>query len=136
MALFGSKKNTDAAAEAPAKEKKAKAPAAKPAKAAKKTDAPAGGRDLSHVLRHPRITEKATMVGGEGSSVYVFDVSPRATKHDVAEAIKLYYKATPAKVNVTKVPSKRVRVRGKMGVKSGGRKAYVYLKKGETIEIV
>lgn len=133
MALFGSKKNKDAAAEqAPKKEKKA----AKPAKAPKDEKAKAVGRDLSHVLRHPRITEKATVVGGEGSSIYVFDISPRATKHDVLEAVKLYYKATPVKVNVAKVPSKRVRVRGKMGVKSGGKKAYVYLKKGETIEIV
>ena len=94
-------------------------------------------KDTPSVLKHPRVTEKATIQSENG--VYVFDVAPRATKKDVAEAVEALYKVTPRKINMARVPSKRVRVRGaqnKYGVKSGGKKAYVYVKKGDTIDIV
>ncbi len=94
-------------------------------------------KDIASVLKNPRVTEKATIMSERG--VYVFDVSTRATKADVAEAVKELYKVTPRKINMVKVPSKRTRVRGqqnKFGVKSGGKKAYVYVKKGDTIDIV
>jgi len=94
-------------------------------------------KDISLILKHPRVTEKATVQSEKG--VYVFDISPRANKKDVFEAIKSLYKVTPKKINIVKVPSKRVRLRGqqnKYGVKSGGKKAYVYVKGGDTIDIV
>jgi large subunit ribosomal protein L23 len=95
----------------------------------------AGFTILSDVLRNPRITEKAAVSSESG--VYVFDISPRATKRDVIRAVQQIYKVSPIKANVTSVPSKTKRNArsGKTGVKSGGRKAYVYLKKGETIII-
>lgn len=129
MALFGSKKNTEDKPEA-------KAPKAvkKSAKAAPKSEGNAHRRDVSHVLRHPRITEKASILS-EGS-VYVFDVDTRANKRDVMDAVRFYYKAEPVRIHMVKVPSKNVFIRGKRGVKSGGKKAYVYLKKGETIEVI
>lgn len=91
--------------------------------------------DYAHVLRNPRITEKATMHSMQG--VYVFDVAASATKRDILRAVHEIYKVLPRKVSIAQVPSKNVRsVRtGKRGVKSGGKKAYVYLKKGETITI-
>ena len=94
-------------------------------------------KDMPSVLKNPRVTEKATLQSEKG--VYVFDVAPRSTKKDVAEAVKALYKVTPRKINMVKVPSKRVSIRGKQnkyGVKSGGKKAYVYVKKGDTIDIV
>lgn len=127
MALFGSKKNTEKKEAKPKAEKKAPAE-----KAAVPTNS---SRDLTSILRNPRITEKATLVS-EASNVYVFDVAISASKKDVAEAVKFYYKAAPVKVNIVTVPAKRVFRRGKKGVKSGGKKAYVFLKKGETIEIL
>jgi len=42
----------------------------------------------------------------------------------------------PEKVRVAAIPAKKVFVRGKKGVKSGGKKAYVYLKKGDKIELI
>ncbi|MCW9054489.1 MAG: 50S ribosomal protein L23 [Candidatus Pacebacteria bacterium] len=135
MALFRIKKDGEenaAEAVAPAVEKKTP-------KAEKKVDTkatPVITRDTASILTRPRITEKATLNAEEG--VYVFDVSPRATKHDIIEAIQTLYKVTPRKINITRVPSKRVRVRGSrnlFGTKSGGKKAYVYLKKGDTISI-
>lgn len=133
MVFFGSKKNDKPKADAPAKAEK-KPKAAKPVKAADATAKAGSGRDVTSVLKHPRITEKATAVSG--ANVYVFDVMPKATKKDVIEAVRHFYKAEPTKVNMTKVHSKRVFVRGTWGVKSGGKKAYVYFKEGQTIEII
>jgi large subunit ribosomal protein L23 len=87
------------------------------------------------MLKNPRITEKATMHQSE--SVYTFDVDMRATKRDIIAAVRAIYKVTPRKVAVVTVPSKtrRSMKTGMRGVSKGGRKAYVYLTKGETITI-
>ena len=87
------------------------------------------------VLLKPRITEKAAL-GADKSNVYVFNVAKMATKGSISASIKDAYKVTPTKVRVARIPSKNVFVRGKYGVKSGGKKAYVYLKRGEKIEII
>lgn len=89
----------------------------------------------AHILRNPRITEKATV--NALMSSYVFDVAPKATKREVMFAVKELYKVTPRKITIAAIPRKTVRSprTGKEGVKGGGKKAYVYLKKGETITI-
>ena len=73
----------------------------------------------------------------QGVGVYTFDVAERATKQDIAAAVRQTYKVTPRKVRIVVVPSKTTRSMktGRTGVKSGGKKAYVYLKSGETITI-
>jgi ribosomal protein L23 len=40
------------------------------------------------------------------------------------------------KIRTVTIPAKRVFVRGKVGHKSGYKKAYIYLKKGEKVEII
>ena len=72
-----------------------------------------------------------------GAGVYTFDIAQSATKRDVMQAIQALYKVKPRKVAVVPVPSKMRRsVRtGKSGVKRGGKKAYVYLKTGDTITL-
>ncbi len=92
--------------------------------------------NIDAVLSHPRLTEKATR-GIEGR-VYTFDMHPRANKIQVKKAIEKIYKVTPVKVNVSKIARKSVRNprTGEMGVKGGGKKAMVYLKKGDSISIV
>ncbi len=131
MALFGigKKKGGDA----PAKAKEVKAAPAAPSKVA--ASGTTTGGNLAHVLKHARITEKATMQ--QGGSVYTFDVSVSATKREIIAAVRALYQVTPEKVAIVVIPSKvRRNVRtGKMGRKQGGKKAYVYLKKGETITI-
>lgn len=94
-----------------------------------------GTGGMSDILKNPRITEKATAHGELG--VYTFDVAEVATKRSVAGAIAALYKVTPRKVRIVTVPSKMKRsVRtGARGVSRGGKKAYVYLKKGDTITI-
>ncbi|HEY4493810.1 MAG TPA: 50S ribosomal protein L23 [Candidatus Paceibacterota bacterium] len=87
------------------------------------------------LIKNPRITEKASTVIGQ--NVYTFDISTGANKTEIKKAIFSLYKVRPIRVNVVAVPHKRVPAgRGKMGTKGGGRKAYVYLKAGDKIEII
>jgi large subunit ribosomal protein L23 len=88
----------------------------------------------SLIIKNPRITEKSSLVAGQNA--YVFDVATDATKKAVAFAVKDQYKVVPVKVNIVRYPSKRVFTRGKEGSRGGGKKAYVYLKKGDTIQAV
>lgn len=92
--------------------------------------------EQSYVLIRPRITEKATIMAEE--SVYVFEVNQNATKKEIESAVKHYYNVIPVKVNTVKIPAKKVssRAQGRYGTKKGGKKAYVYLKKGDKIEII
>jgi large subunit ribosomal protein L23 len=124
MALFSRKTKED---------KKAKSAA--PAVASESTASVATKANLAHVLRHARITEKASMHIEMGS--YVFDVAENVSKREIAQAVKALYGVTPRMVRVATVPSKvkRNMRTGRIGVKQGGKKAYVYLKKGETINL-
>lgn len=92
-------------------------------------------RDLSHVLKHARITEKASMQQSFG--VYTFDIGRGVSKREIIAAVRALYQVTPLKVAVVTVPAKMRRSArtGKSGMTRGGRKAYVYLRKGETITI-
>jgi len=87
------------------------------------------------VLGIPRITEKGASLS-ENFNIYTFEVAPHSTKKIVAKAVAEIYKVHPVKVNILPVPSKKIFSRGKYGRKSGGKKAYVFLKKGEKIEFV
>src|SRR3989344_8246256 len=120
MALFGSKKKKEVTAETPA-----------PAKTQEKAEPVA--RNLTQVLMHARVTEKASM--HQSSGIYTFDISAEATKRDILQAVKKLYGVSPRKINVVTVRAKNVRSArtGKAGVKKGGRKAYVYLKQGDSI---
>ena len=71
-------------------------------------------------------------------NVYTFVVKRDANKYDVRDAVKALYNVTPVKVNiVNKKPAKRlVGSRNRMKQVPGMKKAYVYLKKGDTINLV
>jgi len=94
-------------------------------------------KDLSSVLKSPRITEKGAVISGL-NNVYPFNISVESNKKDVIEAVKLIYKVTPVKVAIITIPAKTVvsRKNGKKSKKLGGKKAYIYLKKGDKIEFV
>ena len=91
---------------------------------------------LENVLIRPRLTEKGGDLAGMVNA-YVFDVHKHATKPEIAKAVRALYKVDPIKVRIVKVPGKVVRGRrGQQGFRSGGKKAYVFLKQGDTIEFV
>lgn len=121
MAIFGNKK-----------EKKVQK------KETKKLVAPKVTKDVTWVLRAPRITEKAAIIAEKG--VYVFNVDPRATKRDVALAIADTYNVAVVRVNIAKQPTQKMIKRTKAGVtrgtRTGTKKAYITLQKGDTIQFV
>jgi large subunit ribosomal protein L23 len=108
-------------------------PVVKPAAVSK---AQASDRNLAGVIIRPHITEKA--VGKGEHNVYTFEVRRDATKFLVRDAVKALYSVTPVKVNiVNKAPAQRVRGMQRREVRVPGlKKAYVYLKKGDTITLV
>lgn len=143
MALLWQKGNKKTDAEAPKADKKAiKVPAKKVEKKEEKKSvgekraAAAQGvvfaKD-SAVIK-PRVTEKSGLLSQNG--VYTFDVKMNANSRQIADAIKTAYKVTPVKVSIAPVKSKAMFVRGRKGSTSAGKKAYVYLKKGDTIEFI
>jgi large subunit ribosomal protein L23 len=87
----------------------------------------------SAVIR-PRVTEKSGLLSQNG--VYTFDVRINANTREIAKAITEAYKVTPVRISVAPVKSKAMFVRGKEGKTNAGKKAFVYLKKGETIEFI
>ncbi len=93
-------------------------------------------RNLESIIVAPRITEKSVKMGD--SNVYTFVVAERATKFLVRDAIKALYGVTPVKVNIVrKRPALRLAgSKNRMVKVSGMKKAYVYLKKGDTINLV
>ena len=92
--------------------------------------------NLSSVILKPRITEKA--VAQHEKLVYTFVVRRDATKHMVEDAIKMVFKVTPVKVNiVNKTPRQfKSKAKGRSFTEKGMKKAYVYLKKGDRIDLV
>ena len=95
----------------------------------------AGGKVGSHILKNPRITEKASVVASH--NVYVFDVARTANKIEIKAAMKDVYKVSPVKVHIVTVPAKTsTNRRGKTTSSGVGKKAYVFLKKGDTIELI
>jgi len=90
--------------------------------------------DASCIVK-PRITEKSG-IQSETMNVYTFEVRKDATKGSIEKAIKELYSFTPLKVRIVNLPAKRVFARGKVGKKSGIKKAFVYLKKGDKIAFI
>ncbi|MEK7463817.1 MAG: 50S ribosomal protein L23 [Patescibacteria group bacterium] len=88
----------------------------------------------SDIILRPRITEKSGIMG-EALNVYTFEVTKNATKDAVAKAVKTLYKVTPTKIRVINLPAKKVFVRGRKGTQSAVKKALVYLKKGDKIDL-
>jgi len=119
MAIFGKKKKTSKESVAP--------------RHRARTAANANG--TSHdVIRAPWFSEKA-LIGTE-KGVYVFDVSPRATKAEIAGAVKEVYNVDPRMIRVVNVlgKTKSLRTKRGTGTRASRRKAYVYLNAGDSIQ--
>jgi large subunit ribosomal protein L23 len=86
------------------------------------------------ILKRPLITEKAA--NGSQFSVYLFEVATNVTKSEIAKAFKAQYKEKPIKVNTVNVMPKSFFRRGRLGFGVKSKKAYVFLKKGTSINIV
>jgi large subunit ribosomal protein L23 len=124
---------------APKKEEKPKA--AKAAKVAAPEDAETktapkakiehGESDAHRVLVAPVVSEKTSRLEALGQ--YVFEVAAGANKVEIKKAVERHYRVHVDKVNVVKVGGKIVRRGRTEGKRKDWSKAYVTLKKGETL---
>ena len=85
------------------------------------------------VIKKPIITEKATMAS-EANAV-VFQVAMDATKPMIKEAVEAVFNVKVKAVNTTITKGKEKRFRGRPGVRSDRKKAYVTLEEGNTIDV-
>lgn len=125
MALFGKK-------EKPAKVKAEKT--ASPLKKGASAATELSGAPAPMVLVRPHITEKAAVLTDD--NVYVFEVTPEATKYTIKQAITSLYKKTPEKIRIARKAPKTVMRRTGPGQKPGLKKAYVFMKKGDALDIL
>ncbi len=90
---------------------------------------------LMHVLQCAHVSEKATILASERNQ-YVFKVSKSATKPEVKQAVELLLKVKVDKVRMMTVKGKTRNFGQIPGKLSNWKKAYVSLKKGETIDLL
>ena len=87
------------------------------------------------VLRRPIVTEKSTMLAGQGK--YVFEVSKDANKPQIKDAVQKAFDVTVKDVNTTIVRGRRRRNRygRRTGEAPSWKKAIVTLAAGDQIEL-
>ncbi|ETD86152.1 50S ribosomal protein L23 [Rhodobacter capsulatus] len=85
------------------------------------------------VIVKPVITEKATMASEAGA--VVFQVTKTATKPLIKEAVEALFGVKVKAVNTTITKGKTKRFKGRPGVRSDVKKAYVTLEAGNTIDV-
>ena len=90
--------------------------------------------NIHQVLLKPTITEKSTLLQESGK--YTFQVSPRANKVEVKEAVEKNFGVTVMDVNITKLHGKVKRYGARMSKRPNVKKAVVTLKPGDRINIV
>lgn len=85
------------------------------------------------VIRHPIVTEKATMAS-EANAV-VFEVSMDANKPVIKAAVEALFNVKVKAVNTSITKGKLKRFRGNLGKRKDRKKAYVTLEEGNTIDV-
>lgn len=88
---------------------------------------------MSNIILTPRVTEKA--IGMAEKGVYVFDVSMRANKVEIAKAVEKQFKVNVEDVNIAITKGKVKRFRKFIGQENDFKKAMVKLKKGQSIAL-
>ena len=108
-------------------------------------------RNPYQIIKHLRVTEKSMVLENLKNNTghksmarfklpkYVFNIDSKATKGDVKWALEEIYKdrgIRVTKVNTLNTKPKPRRVRGRSGLVSGFKKAYVTLSEGDSLEVV
>lgn len=106
---------------------------AKAEKTKKDSNKNADNLKSSLILINPRITEKSTTLSEKNK--YTFNVAPKTTKNEIKKEIKRLYGIDALDINITAISPKSVFVRGRYGVKGGGKKAVITLKKGDSLPL-
>lgn len=90
---------------------------------------------IFEVLRAPHISEKAS-VQADAANQVVFEVAKTATKREIAAAVASLFDVKVEGVTTVNVKPKQKRFRGRAGVRSGWKKAYVTLAEGQEIDFL
>ncbi|MEZ7812141.1 MAG: large subunit ribosomal protein L23 [Paracoccaceae bacterium] len=85
------------------------------------------------VIRKPLITEKATLASA--NNAVVFQVSMDSTKPMIKEAVEAVFGVKVKAVNTSITKGKTKKFKGRPGVRSDKKKAYVTLEEGNTIDV-
>ena len=85
------------------------------------------------VIRKPIITEKATLASQ--ANAVVFQVARDANKPQIKEAVEALFGVKVKAVNTVVAKGKVKRFKGRLGVRSDVKKAYVTLEEGNTIDV-
>ncbi len=89
--------------------------------------------EVFDVILAPVITEKSTNLNSLNK--LTFKVSKNATKFSIKKSIEKIYKVEVIKINTILSKPRTKIVRGKLGRKTGYKKAIVTLKEGQTIDM-
>ncbi len=84
------------------------------------------------VVRAPLITEKSTLLSEKNQ--FVFRVANDATKPEIKAAIETLFKVKVTGVNTLITKGKTKRFKGRPGVRSDVKKAFVTLAEGQSID--
>lgn len=87
---------------------------------------------MYNIVRRPIITEKATMLSEQNQ--FVFQVAIDATKPEIKTAIETLFNVKVEAVNTLVQKGKTKRFRGRPGVRSDVKKAFVQLAIGQSID--
>ncbi len=85
------------------------------------------------IIRAPVVTEKATLVSEKNQTV--FRVAIDATKPEIKAAVEGLFGVKVVSVNTLVQKGKTKRFRGRPGVRSDVKKAYVQLAEGQSIDM-
>jgi large subunit ribosomal protein L23 len=88
---------------------------------------------LYDVISYPLVTEKTSSHGDSNQVAFV--VAKEATKHQIKQAVELVFNVKVQNVNTLIQKGKTKRFRGRPGIQSDKKKAFVTLEKGQTIDI-
>jgi len=88
---------------------------------------------MFNIIRAPVITEKATLLN-ERNQV-VFRVAIDASKPEIKAAVETLFSVKVAGVNTLVTKGKTKRFKGRPGVRSDVKKAYVQLAEGQSIDL-
>jgi large subunit ribosomal protein L23 len=88
---------------------------------------------MYNVIRAPLVTEKATALSEHGQ--VVFRVAIDATKPEIKAAVEGLFGVTVLAVNTLVQKGKTKRFKGRPGVRSDVKKAFVKLAPGQTIDL-
>jgi large subunit ribosomal protein L23 len=101
--------------------------------AARKRAATMSREAMFETIRSPVITEKATALSEKGQ--FVFRVAINATKPEIKASVEALFGVTVKSVNTLVQKGKTKRFKGRPGVRSDVKKAYVQLAEGQSIDM-